>query len=83
MSSKTIAVDTRVYQKLAGVKREGESFSKAIDRLIEQVGSAHTGRDILKGLSGVNQLSYDDAETMLSIVAENRENETWDDHDLR
>ncbi len=83
MSTKTIAVDTRVYEKLAGVKNEGESFSKAIDRLIDQVGAAHTGRDILQGLSGVTQLSYDDAEVMLSVVAENRENETWDGHDLR
>lgn len=83
MSSKTIAVDTRVYEKLSGVKREGESFSKAIDRLIDQVGAAHTGRDILQGLSGVMPLSYDDARVMLSVVAENRENETWDDHDLR
>jgi predicted CopG family antitoxin len=83
MSTKTIAVDTGVYEKLSGVKREGESFSKAIDRLIDQVGAAHTGRDILQGLSDVKQLSYDDAEVMLSVVAENRENETWDDHDLR
>jgi len=83
MSSKTIAVDTRVYEKLSGVKREGESFSKAINRLIDQVGAAYTGRDILQGLSGVVPLSYDDAQVMLSVVAENRENETWDDHDLR
>jgi predicted CopG family antitoxin len=83
MSSKTIAVDTRVYQKLAGVKREGESFSKAIDRLIDQVGEAHTGRDVLRGLSGIPQLSYDDAQVMLAKVAENRGNETWDEHDLR
>ena len=83
MSSKTIAVDTRVYEKLSGVKREGESFSKAINRLIDELGAAHTGRDILQGLSSVKQLSYDDAEVMLSVVAENRENETWDDHDLR
>ncbi len=83
MSTKTIAVDTGVYEKLSGVKREGESFSRAIDRLIDQVGAAHTGRDILQGLSDVKQLSYDDAEVMLSVVAENRENETWDDHDLR
>ena len=83
MSTKTIAVDTGVYEKLSGVKREGESFSRAIDRLIDQVGAAHTGRDILQGLSDVKQLSCDDAEVMLSVVAENRENETWDDHDLR
>lgn len=83
MSSKTIAVDTRVYERLSGVKREGESFSKAINRLIDEVGTAHTGRDILQGLSGVVPLSFDDAQVMLSVVAENRENETWDDHDLR
>jgi len=83
MSSKTIAVDARVYEKLAGVKREGESFSKVIDRLIDAVGAAHTGRDILRGLSTIETLSYRDAEVMLSVVAENRENETWDDHDLR
>jgi len=83
MSTKTIAVDTRVYKKLAGVKREGESFSKAIDRLIDQVGASHTGRDILQGLSAVTPLSDDDAEVMLSVVAENRKDETWDDHDLR
>ena len=83
MSTKTIAVDAGVYKKLAGVKREGESFSKAIDRLIDQVGAAHTGRDILRGLARVEPLSYGDAEVMLSVVAENREDETWDDHDLR
>jgi predicted CopG family antitoxin len=83
MSSKTIAVDSLVYEKLAGVKREGESFSKTIDRLIDQVGAAHTGRDILRGLSTIKTLSYRDAEVMLSVVAENRENETWDDNDLR
>ncbi|MCU0303578.1 MAG: antitoxin VapB family protein [Thermoanaerobaculales bacterium] len=83
MSSKTIAVDTHVYEKLAGVKREGESFSRTIDRLIDQLGEAHTGRDILRGLSSVASLSFDDAETMLAVVAENREIETWDDHDLR
>ncbi len=83
MSSKTIAVDTRVYNKLAEVKREGESFSKAIDRLIDQVGQTHTGRDVLGGLAAVPQLSDDDAQVMLAKVAENRENETWDEHDLR
>ncbi len=82
MSSKTIAVDTRVYEKLAGVKREGESFSKAIDRLIDHVGQAHTGRDILSGLAAMPELSYDDAQVMLAKVAENRENEPWDTHDL-
>ena len=83
MSTKTIAVDARVYDKLARVKREGESFSKAIDRLIDEVGAAHTGRDILRVLAELPALSDEDAEVMLSVVAENRQNETWDEHDLR
>ena len=83
MSTKTIAVDTRVYDKLASVKREGESFSKAIDRLIDEVGDASTGRDILRGLSAVPPLSAEDAKRMLAVVAENRENEPWAEHDLR
>jgi hypothetical protein len=83
MSSKTIAVDARVYDKLASVKREGESFSKAIDRLIDEAGDACTGRDILRGLSKVPPLPAEDAEVMLAVVAENREGEPWDEHDLR
>ena len=83
MSTKTIAVDARVYDKLASVKREGESFSKAIDRLIDQVGAAHTGGDILRVLAELPPLSNEDAAVMLSVVAENRRTETWDKHDLR
>jgi len=72
MSTKTIAVDSRVYEKLAGVKREGESFSRAIDRLIEEVGVAHTGGDILRGLADMPALAEEDAEVMRAVVAENR-----------
>ena len=83
MSTKTIAVDTRVYQKLAGVKREGESFSRTIDRLIDQVGSACTGEQILNGLASFPELTEDDAQVMLAKVAENRRDEAWDELDLR
>jgi predicted CopG family antitoxin len=83
MSTKTIAVHSRVYAKLAGVKREGESFSKAIDRLIDEVGVAHTGCDILRGIAEIPPLGDEDAEAMLAVVAENRENELWPQHDLR
>ncbi len=82
MSTKTIAVDSRVYEKLAGAKREGESFSRLIDRILDQVGAAHTGREILRGLQDIPALSEDDAETMLAVVRENREGETWALHDL-
>lgn len=83
MSTKTIAVDSRVYERLAQAKREGESFSKAIDRLLEDVGSAHTGREILRSLQQIPPLPEKDAETMLAVIEENRAGEAWDRHDLR
>ena len=82
MSTKTITVDTRVYEKLAGVKLVGESFSKAIDRLIDEVHTVHTGQGILRGLAEVAELSIEDAQEMLSAVNENRESESIDLLDL-
>lgn len=83
MATKTIAVDLRVYDRLAAEKREGESFSKVIDRLLSAVADANTGGDILRGLDEHPALSCEDAEVFLGVVAENREQETWDEHDLR
>jgi predicted CopG family antitoxin len=83
MSTKTIAVESQVYDRLARAKREGESFSKTIDRLLRHVGSAHTGREILRALEQFPPLSAADAAVMLGVVEENRASETWERHDLR
>ncbi len=83
MSTRTIAVDSEVYDRLAGVKRKGESFSKAIDRLLDEVSAAHTGGDILRGLGELPALAEEDARTMLAVVAEDRRSEAWAAHDLR
>jgi predicted CopG family antitoxin len=83
MSTRTIAVDAGVYDRLAGVKRKGESFSKVIDRLLDELGEAHTGRDILRGLDLVPSLSREEAGVMMAVVEENRQSETWAAHDLR
>ncbi len=83
MSVKTIAVDTRVYRRLAAAKRDGESFSKAIDRLLTDVESAHTARDILNRLATIAPLSEEDADVFMNVVAENRAGEGWDERDLR
>lgn len=83
MSTKTIAVNTRVYDRLAAVKRRDESFSRVIDRLLTEVGAAHSGSDILRGLATVASLSRQDAESFLEVVAENRTSERWDVRDLR
>jgi len=42
MSTKTIAVEISVYEKLRREKRDSESFTKTIDRLIENAGHALT-----------------------------------------
>jgi predicted CopG family antitoxin len=83
MSTKTIAVDSRVYERLAAIKGEGESFSKAIDRMLDEVGSVCTGGEILRGLRMVPNLSDDEAESMLAVVRENRNQERWPANDLR
>jgi predicted CopG family antitoxin len=83
MSTKNIAVDSKVYDRLAAAKREGESFSKTIDRLLSQVEAAHTGADIIGGLGAFAPLSNQEAEAFLAVIAENRSTETWDERDLR
>jgi predicted CopG family antitoxin len=83
MSTKTIAVDARVYARLASARREGESFSRAIDRLLTQIERATTGRDILRRLESMPPLSVADAGAFLEVVAENRAGMDWDERDLR
>ena len=83
MSTKTIAVDSRVYDRLAAAKKEGESFSRTIDRLLVEVGTYHTGSEILRGLGNVKPLTEDDSEVFLEIIAENRSSEAWDVRDRR
>jgi predicted CopG family antitoxin len=83
MSTKTIAVDSTVYERLAKAKLEGESFSKTIDRLLELVGSAHTGASILGALSAIPTLSDRDSEVFLRVIDENRADEEWPRNDLR
>ena len=83
MSIKTNAVDSRVYQRLTTVKREGESFSRLIDRLLAEVGAAYTGGDILRGLGSITRLSEADSEAFVEVIVENRRGEEWDRRDLR
>ena len=83
MSTKTIAVDARVYERLAAAKREGESFSRAIDRLLAEIRAAHTGSDILRRLAAVSPLSEAESKVFLEVVAEDRTSEDWDERDLR
>ena len=78
MSTKTVALESSIYRRLAALKRNSESFSKVIDRLLSEVADAHTGRDILRGLGELSRLTEVDAERFLAVIAENRENERWE-----
>jgi predicted CopG family antitoxin len=82
MSTKTIALDSQVYDKLVHLKRQSESFSKVINRLIDRVVTAHTAAEVLTHLDGQAPLSDADAETMTKFVRESRDTESWPSHDL-
>jgi len=82
MSIKNIALDSKVYRRLSAFKRESESFSKAVARMLDTAQNAHTGQDILAGLSRLPGLSEEDAETMLRVPAEARREEAWEPLDL-
>lgn len=82
MSTKNVALNYKVYNKLAQFKDESESFSKAIERLLSRVESEHTGTHILQQLADLSPLNERDAEIMLRQVAQNRKSEAWKSLDL-
>lgn len=77
MSTKTIAVDSRVYERLAATKAEGESFSKVIDRLLASEAERYTGADVLRRLAEFAPLSDPDAAVFNHVVDEARRDEEW------
>ncbi len=78
MSIRTIALDATVYERLAARKRSGESFSKAIDRLLAEVGGASTGAEILRRIKAFPALPEADAATFVRVIDEGREPEVWE-----
>ena len=83
MSTKTIALESSVYERLAREKRESESFTRLIARLLTNASQAHTGGNIASSLTRMQPLYKDEAEQMLAVVDENRTSEKWTAHDLR
>jgi predicted CopG family antitoxin len=82
MSTKTIAVDSRVYDKLAKLKTGSISFSKLIDNLVDQAHTSHTVAGVLSKLDVAPPLSSKDARAMEGIVKKNRDGENWEAFDL-
>jgi len=80
MSIKTIAVGTDVYEKLAGRKRPGESFTKVIDRLLENTTTA-TCADAVRETAeiwGTSTGTPAEAANMEKIIRDNRRHTRWD-----
>ena len=83
MSTKTIALETSVYERLAREKRESESFTKVIARLLAASAESRTGRSIAATLARITPLEESEADHMHAVVRENRTAEEWPTDDLR
>ena len=79
MSTKTIAVEASVYDRLAQEKRPSESFTKTIARLLEQRlrgTCAEAVADSAKFWQSIPTGS--EADNMEALVRRNREETVWD-----
>lgn len=70
MGTRNIVIDSQVSERLVRAKREGESFSETIGRLLGDAGTAHTGGEILRALEELPPLSEEDAAVMLAVIDE-------------
>ena len=64
--SKTITIKKSVYDELRGLKKENESFSDLLDRLIK----SQSKEDLLKSLRG--SIEFDDKEKLLKEIEKKR-----------
>ena len=64
--SKTITIKKSVYDELRGFKKENESFSDLLDRLIK----SQSKKDLLKSLRG--SIEFEDKEKLLKEIEKKR-----------
>ena len=64
--SKTITIKKSVYDELRGFKKENESFSDLLDRLIK----SQSKKDLLQSLRG--SIEFDDKEKLLKEIEKKR-----------
>ena len=79
MSTKTIAVESSVYDRLAREKRASESFTKTIERLIHSASSGTCAAAVADAASVWITIGNDaDADRMEQIRQLNRSNTNWE-----
>lgn len=79
MSTKTIAVENSVYERLAREKRSSESFTKTIDRLIQAANSGTCAAAVTDAAAVWQAIGNDaDADRMEQIIHQNRSTTNWE-----
>lgn len=79
MSTKTIAVEHSVYERLAREKRASESFTKTIERLIHAANSGTCAAAVADAASVWHAIGNDaDADRMDQIIRLNRSSTNWE-----
>jgi len=79
MATKTIALEVSVYHKLARQKRSSESFTKTIERLIEQNQTSFTCASAVTEATQIwRDTSEKEADTLEQVIAENRASTRWE-----
>ena len=63
---KTITIKKSVYYELKGFKKENESFSDLLDRLIK----SQSKKDLIKSLTGI--IEFEDKEELLKEIEKKR-----------
>jgi len=79
MSTKTIAVENSVYERLAREKRTSESFTKTIERLIQSASTGTCASAVADSASVWQAIGNDaDADRMEQILQLNRDTTNWE-----
>ncbi|MCF7676358.1 MAG: antitoxin VapB family protein [Akkermansiaceae bacterium] len=79
MSTKTIAVEHSVYERLAREKRSSESFTKTIARLIQSARNGTCAAAVADAASAWQAIGNDaDADLMEQIHQLNRSTTNWE-----
>ncbi|MGC9452112.1 MAG: antitoxin VapB family protein [Oceanipulchritudo sp.] len=84
MNAKTIAVSRQAYARLAGRKREGESFTKTIERLVAQDMERGSCADAVREAAIWGKAPVaGEAEVMERVIERNREGAGWEVEELK
>ncbi len=79
MSTKTIAVEHSVYERLAREKRSSESFTKTIERLIHSANCGTCAAAVADAASVWHAIGNDaDADRMEQVILMNRSSTNWE-----